>query len=108
MTLKSIYRNPGLAEVGRYVVSPDEAEKVVDTVRSKWVYLRNAGYALALCMAPLRPDRDVTGIDVIGARVEAEFALGDAAPAYRVHLERFVEAYRPLRPWFTERDSGKR
>jgi hypothetical protein len=45
MTLKSIYRNHGLAEVGRYVVSPDEAEKVVDTVRSKWVYLRNAGYA---------------------------------------------------------------
>jgi hypothetical protein len=45
MTLKSIYRNHGLAELGRYVVSSDEAEKVVDAVRRKWVYLRNAGYA---------------------------------------------------------------
>jgi hypothetical protein len=114
--------------------------------------LEGVGYALALWRAPLRPDRDVTGIDVmaqarratpgspcsrtfgvclcgtaaitsqasVGAAVtrlvgrgrlsvvEAEFAPGDTAPAHRVHLERFVDAYRALRPWFAERESGKR
>ena len=122
--------------------------------------LEGVGYALALCMAPLRPDRDGTGIDVmaqarratpgspcsrtlgvclcgaaaitsrasVGAAVtrlvgrgradfsiaptlsvvEAEFAPGDTAPAHRMHLERFVNAYRALRPWFAERESGKR
>jgi xylulokinase len=123
--------------------------------------LEGVGYALALWRAPLRPDRDVTGIDVIGAEaasntwlalladiwgvpvrrhsitsqansvgaavarlvglgradfsiaptlavVEAEFAPGDTAPAHRVHLERFVDAYRALRPWFAERESRKR
>jgi len=122
--------------------------------------LQGVGYAPALCMAPLRPDRDVTGIDVmaqarratpgspcsrtfgvclcgaaaitsqasVGAAVtrlvgrgradfsiaptlsvvEAEFAPGDTAPAHRMHLERFVNAYRALRPLFAERESGKR
>jgi hypothetical protein len=45
MALKSIYRNDGLAEIGRYNVTQSQAEEVVDTVRRKWVYLRNAGYA---------------------------------------------------------------
>ncbi|SRR6266516_347724 len=45
MALKSIYRNEGLAELGRYVVTTSQAEQVVDAVRRKWVYLRNAGYA---------------------------------------------------------------
>jgi hypothetical protein len=45
MSLKSIYRNEDLAELGRYVVKAPQAEAVVDAVRRKWVYLRNAGYA---------------------------------------------------------------
>jgi xylulokinase len=40
--------------------------------------------------------------------VEAELAPGHTGPAYRVHLERFVDAYRALRPWFAGRESGKR
>jgi hypothetical protein len=87
MTLKSIYRNDGLAEIGRWVTSGSQAEEVIDAVRRKWVYLRNAGYAgdypIELMRTPKNGDAATGEVEVVElfrwrSELAREQAEGDA------------------------------